>query len=977
MESDVVTILESILALNTSGDEIDEEKCGFSINTLESIYMTMGNTFEKEGKEAVNNCIQWAKDQGTLQMVDDYVELLNQDNYLEIRKASFEYICGVGAGSDPTIVYKANKVLNFDKNKDAFVKFSKRPGWNGLQTPGNIIILSFQVENSIQMNHGFLLHHDKSIKEKDKNLGIVSLKVDQYLNSIFFIALFEAFWNRENKLTPIYHSYKPKNETAFLIHINENNDETYLNYCPQTLEAQNEMNTAIPFLSALVPYVPRSIVVRCDTPACGVELISYGVSNKFDHRIFLVDQPDLPKPYAYPINKDTLRFARENINELSCTHPKIRFSITGESIFYKFNDKTQVEADYSYPNVDPNIKSVFDSQPSHLIFLVDEAFGKVPDGVGTLPWVIKDEGEKKESENKDDFELVVNISSKMMNGLGVVEKINELFLITLNGGFPTVKEGEIPENIHNQVGFKDGVITGGFYQLVKQLEKNYLKDNDLLKPIPLKKIGSTEECKKYKTEKLQQDIIAQIKIELSEKFGIPEFQIEATFIGNSIICLSIFNLPPETILHPPPTDMFDYSYHQCEADKIITDALNSLSVPVSTITHEPTFRIIAQHFNRFRINQDKFEEKIAAICKKFGFLNYRIPSYNKGGHNHESELKGVIGEITIELIGKSSCIACASLISKEFTELDATIGMSMTMSMDAMTSMRTLKSLDPRRGNIPKINTLSNVFHFPECEKEALKELIGHKKNWIYNEEYQAFIYPANDEEEVRKRLRRVREKDKICCLLICGMDEPELLPQCIYAKEKDGTINAYGICRNCAISLIQNFEDIQAIYNPVTHLLDQDALSDIQRPLPGLGLLDETVDDKGDCWPQIPIGQIVWAFMSDKSGVLTSYVKAWFTIMVEFLIQTCGLFLYCPNHKKFPILRTDANHTVYCNFCDMIYCQDCDSWHLRGAECTKGLPGVKRCPNCHAPSEKISGCDHVTCNRCGTNWDFGTGNRR
>ena len=32
------------------------------------------------------------------------------------------------------------------------------------------------------------------------------------------------------------------------------------------------------------------------------------------------------------------------------------------------------------------------------------------------------------------------------------------------------------------------------------------------------------------------------------------------------------------------------------------------------------------------------------------------------------------------------------------------------------------------------------------------------------------------------------------------------------------------------------------------------------------MGLLAESVDDKGDCWPQIPIGQIVWALMSDKS---------------------------------------------------------------------------------------------------------------
>ena len=91
----------------------------------------------------------------------------------------------------------------------------------------------------------------------------------------------------------------------------------------------------------------------------------------------------------------------------------------------------------------------------------------------------------------------------------------------------------------------------------------------------------------------------------------------------------------------------NYSMKQCEADKIIINALNTLFVPVSTITHEPAFTIITQHFNRFKIGQE-FEEKITNVCEKFSFLNYTNPTYNEGGHDHESNLKGVIGEITID-----------------------------------------------------------------------------------------------------------------------------------------------------------------------------------------------------------------------------------------------------------------------------------------------------------------------------------------
>ena len=68
--------------------------------------------------------------------------------------------------------------------------------------------------------------------------------------------------------------------------------------------------------------------------------------------------------------------------------------------------------------------------------------------------------------------------------------------------------------------------------------------------------------------------------------------------------------------------------------------------------------------------------------------------------------------------------------------MDANIGITVIMTMDEITTMKTLKSLDPRKVKIPRISSMNNVIHFPECEKKALKELIGHKKKWIYNEEY-------------------------------------------------------------------------------------------------------------------------------------------------------------------------------------------------------------------------------------------------
>ena len=163
-DSDVVTIIESILALNTEeGHLIDENAVklndsGFSTGSLYSIYTLVANTFDKtgndEGRKAVVSSIQWAQTQpgGILGMIDKYVNLLDQNNFLNLRKGTFQYIVGAGPGCEPTLVYKAHDVFKFNEADDAHVKFAKRPGWLGLQSPGDIIVLSLQIEESNKLN---------------------------------------------------------------------------------------------------------------------------------------------------------------------------------------------------------------------------------------------------------------------------------------------------------------------------------------------------------------------------------------------------------------------------------------------------------------------------------------------------------------------------------------------------------------------------------------------------------------------------------------------------------------------------------------------------------------------------------------------------------------------------------------------------------------------------------------------------------
>lgn len=85
-----------------------------------------------------------------------------------------------------------------------------------------------------------------------------------------------------------------------------------------------------------------------------------------------------------------------------------------------------------------------------------------------------------------------------------------------------------------------------------------------------------------------------------------------------------------------------------------------------------------------------------------------------------------------------------------------------------------------------------------------------------FDENYHVLIIKSDDNEEAIRKMETT-------CFLSCRMDEPELLPQFLYVNEEDRSVKQLGICKNCARDLLQNYDDIRFIYNPVKHLIDQD----------------------------------------------------------------------------------------------------------------------------------------------------------
>lgn len=234
---------------------------------------------------------------------------------MDKRKAEFIHIVGAGPGCEPTLIYKANDVFKKDKIKSE-IEIIRRPGWLGLQAPGNVFVLSVIVDEQNKFNRGLLIHKDPTAIEKD----------NPCLNSFFFVSLFEGYWSELsliNDFIRIYHTHKPTEESAFLIHISKNNEKTFVNYCPRSKGKEDEMLNSINLLSELMPFVPRSLIAKVDYPLCAIEVIADGTSYTTYNFIDLIDDPnDDFLPFAYPINKNTLSFARKNINELKKNYTK-------------------------------------------------------------------------------------------------------------------------------------------------------------------------------------------------------------------------------------------------------------------------------------------------------------------------------------------------------------------------------------------------------------------------------------------------------------------------------------------------------------------------------------------------------------------------------------------------------------------------------------------------------------------------------
>ena len=196
-DSDVVTLLDAIYEVS-EGDISDYEGMGLSIGVIYSIYSQIENAFGvNDGCQAVVDAIKWSREQegGTFGAVDRFINHLHREEFLNKRKCTFARVVNASPQRQPTLIYRANDVFKNDKSDEklpANIMFSSRPGWIGLQSPGNIIALFVFVEEAII--NCTIIHTDTNSDANAISHGVESLQVDNpCLGSFVFVSLFEGY----------------------------------------------------------------------------------------------------------------------------------------------------------------------------------------------------------------------------------------------------------------------------------------------------------------------------------------------------------------------------------------------------------------------------------------------------------------------------------------------------------------------------------------------------------------------------------------------------------------------------------------------------------------------------------------------------------------------------------------------------------------------------------------------------------------
>ena len=396
--SDIITLLKTFLDLvNIKSWKLKAINYGLNTKIVQGIFSTTNAICDnlKVEHEEKHIFMQLKEIIQVIDLMDFIQKIIDsicsfKSSWIECRKATFMTIDNIR--NTPSFIYVGDKSLAFgDDVAQSEITLNTRPGSKGLISPSATYFFDIRHNESMVTNYGSCIHRnlkDDPIDDDETYKFVrprtltadISLFAQEEFASCLLNVLLQGNEEGFRQFNALRHTGIESSKIIFCPSLFKK--DCIFTYAPINKRSDDIFKRAVKQASLLLPYTPSTILIRHQLLHCAIA-INFLIVDKPNSSVYFFKENDC---YPYQINKETLNFMLDNVDELSCVQNQTFIAITGEMLSIPLDSENNVNFDsVRRPTIDPKCNYVFSDDSyfyNHMIILSDK---KIP-GQTPIPW---------------------------------------------------------------------------------------------------------------------------------------------------------------------------------------------------------------------------------------------------------------------------------------------------------------------------------------------------------------------------------------------------------------------------------------------------------------------------------------------------------------------------------------------------------------------------------------------------------------